>query len=131
MPSQSEGWFNRRPNADSAVLYRERQFNLGGTMRFARRNNRFIAAIAAGFLLVAAACGGSESSDGERDRNVSGGAAASQSAHPAPYQVVLYRMGTERLPKPWAAWREQWGIVCGCVILRSRWIATSENWGST
>lgn len=100
-------------------------------MQFARRNNRFIAAIAAGFLLVAAACGGSESSDGERDRNVSGGAAASQSAHPAPYQVVLYRMGTERLPKPWAAWREQWGIVCGGVILSSRWIATTANCVST
>jgi hypothetical protein len=131
MRGQSEGRFNCRPNIAPAVLYGERQFNLGGTVQFARRNNRFIAAIAAGFLLVAAACGGSESSDGERDRNVSGGAAASQSAHPAPYQVVLYRMGTERLPKPWAAWREQWGIVCGGVILSSRWIATTANCVST
>ncbi|MBU6227893.1 MAG: trypsin-like serine protease [Acidobacteria bacterium] len=104
---------------------------MGGTMRFARRNNRFIAAIAAGFLLVAAACGGSESSDGERDRNVSGGAVASQSAHPAPYQVVVFRMTDETLARPWTDWRGDWGIVCGGVILSSRWIATTANCVST
>lgn len=86
------------------------------------------------FALVAmAACGGSESSDGERDRNVSGGAAASQSAHPAPYQVVVYRIDPRKewLPRPWADWREEWGVVCGGVILSSRWIATTANCVST
>jgi len=92
---------------------------------------KFLIALMVGALVTMAACGGSESADDERDRNVSGGAVASQSAHPAPYQVVVYRMGMERLPKPWAAWREQWGIVCGGVILSSRWIATTANCVST
>ncbi|MFM7745897.1 MAG: trypsin-like serine protease, partial [Actinomycetota bacterium] len=94
---------------------------------------KFLASLMVGALLTMAACGGSESSDGERDRNVSGGAAASQSAHPAPYHVVVYRIDSrqEWLPKPWATWREQWGVVCGGVILSSRWIATTANCVST
>lgn len=96
------------------------------------RGSSFISLIA--FALIAlAACGGTESSDGERDRNISGGAVASQSAHPAPYQVVVYRIDPRKewLPKPWAAWREQWGVVCGGVVLSSRWIATTANCVST
>ena len=94
---------------------------------------KFFIVLMIGALVTMAACGGSESSDEERDRNVSGGAVASQSAHPAPYQVVVYRMTPDKewLPKPWAAWREQWGIVCGGVILSSRWIATTANCVST
>jgi len=92
---------------------------------------KFLIALMVGALVTMAACGGSESADDERDRNVSGGAVASQSAHPAPYQVVVYRMGMERLPRPWATWREQWGVVCGGVILSSRWIATTANCVST
>ena len=94
---------------------------------------KFFIALMVGALVTMAACGGSESSDEERDRNVSGGAVASQSAHPAPYQVVVYRIDPrqEWLRKPWAAWRDQWGVVCGGVILSSRWIATTANCVST
>jgi len=94
---------------------------------------KFLIALMVGALVTMAACGGSESADDERDRNVSGGAVASQSAHPAPYQVVVYRIDPrqEWLPRPWATWREQWGIVCGGVILSSRWIATTANCVST
>jgi hypothetical protein len=94
---------------------------------------KFFIALMVGALVTMAACGGSESADDERDRNVSGGAVASQSAHPAPYQVVVYRIDPrqEWLPRPWATWREQWGVVCGGVILSSRWIATTANCVST
>jgi len=94
---------------------------------------KFLIALMVGALVTMAACGGSESADDERDRNVSGGAVASQSAHPAPYQVVVYRIDPrqEWLPRPWATWREQWGVVCGGVILSSRWIATTANCVST
>jgi Trypsin len=87
------------------------------------------AVLMAGALVAMAACGGSESSDGERDRNISGGAAATQEAHPAPYQVGLYRMNPKKeyLPKPWTTWREQWGFSCGGVILSANWIATTAT----
>ena len=89
------------------------------------------AVLMAGALVAMAACGGSESSDGERDRNISGGAAATQEAHPAPYQVAIYRIQPERLPKPWTMWRNYWGFVCGGVILSANWIATTANCVST
>ena len=101
-------------------------------MNISRRNNRFFATLAVGLMIVAAACGGSESSsDGERDRNISGGVVAEQSAHPAPYQVGIYRISPESLPKPWTMWRNYWGFVCSGVILNSRWIATTASCVST
>ena len=106
---------------------------LAGSSKSRGSGAKFFIALMVGALVTMAACGGSESSDEERDRNVSGGAVASQSAHPAPYQVVVYRIDPrqEWLRKPWAAWRDQWGVVCGGVILSSRWIATTANCVST
>ena len=101
------------------------------SLKIRRVRRPWFAILMAGALVVMASCGGSEASDGERDRNVSGGAAASQVAHPAPYQVGLYRISSERLPKPWTTWREQWGFVCGGVILSANWIATTANCVST
>lgn len=92
---------------------------------------KFFIALMVGALVTMAACGGSESSDEERDRNVSGGAVASQSAHPAPYQVGLFRMTDETLTRPWTTWRNAWGLGCSGVILSSRWIATTANCMST
>lgn len=99
-------------------------------MKRTPRSNRFLATLAVGLVIVAAACGGSDSkSDGERDRNISAGVVAQQSAHPAPYQVAIYRMpdNKEYLPKSWWQYGSQWGFVCNGVILNSRWIATTSN----
>lgn len=99
-------------------------------MRFTRRKNRLFGAVTVGLMVLAAACGGSEStSDGERDRNVSGGIMANQAAHPAPYQVAIYRIPDDKewLPKEWWRSPSQWGFSCSGVILDSRWIATTSS----
>ena len=93
------------------------------------RGSSFISLIA--FALIAlAACGGTESSDGERDRNISGGAVASQSAHPAPYQVGVFRFDARSIwlkrYGPLTNWPDLFGFACSGVILSPRWIATSS-----
>ena len=91
------------------------------------RRNRFVAIVSAGLLVLAAACGGSESSDdAERDRNISGGAAASQAAHPAPYQVAIFTSD----PGMWYS-TGKWGFVCSGVVVNAWWVATTAGCVST
>lgn len=104
-------------------------------MNSSRRNNRFFATLAVGLMIVAAACGGSESSsDGERDRNISGGAVADQNAHPAPYQVAIYTMDPSRERQMGDGsdmydFRQpgNWGFICSGVVISSEWVALPNS----
>ena len=86
-----------------------------------------------GLALSIAGCGKSESSSGERDRNVSGGVATHAADKPAPYQAALYRFDPtkEYLPKSWWSLPQFWGFQCSAVIINKRWLATLNSCVST
>lgn len=105
-------------------------------MDISRRNNRFLATLAVGLVIVAAACGGGgdSNSDGERDRNISGGVVADQSAHPAPYQVAIYMMDPDREATKYDGSDRydyqqpgNWVFVCSGVVIGSEWVALPNN----
>ena len=99
-------------------------------MKRTPRSNRFLATLAVGLVIVAAACGGSDSkSDGERDRNISGGVGATQTSHPAPYQVAIYMQSPslERQKNDGSDMYsfqapENWGFICSGVVISSEWV---------
>lgn len=99
-------------------------------MHLARRNNRILALLIGGLLVVTAACGGSESAnDAERDRNITGGPSSGVPISAAPYQAIVYRMNDDLTIaySPQTSWQDPryWVSPCSAVIVNSWWVATN------